>query len=227
MPQLQSINFQEQDTPLEKTVQGYIGREKDLKNTDSLRKIYDQYQQEGQSLQQALIKIQTDPSISPSARVQAAEQVANFQKYNKELQDDTWKRQKEHNVQQRHEEATAKSKKSEERLEEQNIRGIYNDTIKELENELKRTRTKANKEPIEQKINQTRKLRDTDLKKFRAGERGFNLSLYEEQQGAEEADPVIEELTDEFPPEKFKGKSKWDQESGQEYISDGVQWQRV
>jgi len=82
-------------TPLEKTLSGFSKRNREnqieQQDTDALKEIYGQYQQDGHNIENALINIQTRPGMSPTARVNAAKQLTDFQKYNQELQKKTQK----------------------------------------------------------------------------------------------------------------------------------------
>lgn len=77
-------------SPLEKTLQSFSQRftqnQQENRDTDALREIYRQYQQDGQNIEDAFIGIQTRPGISPTARVNAAKDLMAFQKHNQELQ---------------------------------------------------------------------------------------------------------------------------------------------
>jgi len=75
-----------EETVLEKTLGGFIKRQKENKETDALRDIYDKYRKEGGMLEEALIDVQTHPGLSPTARVNAAKQIIDFQKHNNQLQ---------------------------------------------------------------------------------------------------------------------------------------------
>ncbi len=94
MPPAQVINLnptpRTETTPLEKTLSSFSNRARqnqvDRQDTDALREIYQQYQDEGSSLQDALMSVQTRPGLSPTARVNAVKQLTEFQKYNGELQ---------------------------------------------------------------------------------------------------------------------------------------------
>lgn len=94
MPSAQMIDFnpspRQEQTPLEKTVAGFTSRarENQLEQTesDALRDIYSQYQQDGQNLERTIMEIQTRPGISPTTRVNTINQLIGFQKHNQELQ---------------------------------------------------------------------------------------------------------------------------------------------
>jgi hypothetical protein len=77
-------------TPLEKTLGSFSKRirqnQLETDESDALRDIYSQYQQDGQNLQKTIQEIQTRPGISPTTRVNTINQLLEFNKYNGELQ---------------------------------------------------------------------------------------------------------------------------------------------
>jgi len=89
-------------TPLEKTLGSFANKTRqnqvEQDDTDALRGIYSQYQQDGQNLEKTIQEIQTRPGISPTTRVNTVKQLMEFQKHNGELQkqakSDTEKAQK-------------------------------------------------------------------------------------------------------------------------------------
>ncbi len=116
-------------TPLEKTLSSFANRNRqnqvEQQETDALRDIYSQYQQDGQNLQKTIQEIQSRPGISPTSRVSTVNQLLQFQKHNQELIKNAEKEQRiiQHENQkqlerQREEEAAeAKRLKTEEALE--------------------------------------------------------------------------------------------------------------
>lgn len=56
--------------------------------SDALRDIYQQYQQDGENIQNKLQAIQSDPRIGPTARVKTVDQLLKFQEHNTKLQKD-------------------------------------------------------------------------------------------------------------------------------------------
>lgn len=77
-------------TPLEKTLGSFSKRVRENQieqdETDALKEIYSQYQQDGKNLERAIQDIQTRPGISPTTRVNTINQLMAFQKHNTELQ---------------------------------------------------------------------------------------------------------------------------------------------
>lgn len=94
MPSAQVIDLnplpRTEETILEKTVGGFAKRHRenqiDQQETDALKDIYGQYQQDGQNLERAIQAVQTRPGLSPTTRVNTVKQLMDFQKYNGELQ---------------------------------------------------------------------------------------------------------------------------------------------
>jgi len=94
MPSAQVINLNApkdtEPTPLEMTLSSFSKRQRENqineKDTDALKDIYGKYQRDGRNLEDALIAIQTRPDISPTRRVEAVNQLMQFQKHNQELQ---------------------------------------------------------------------------------------------------------------------------------------------
>lgn len=93
MPQLQVVDLSprpRQQTKLEETISAFAERNRmneiEKRETDALRSIYDEYRQDGRNIEDALMAIQTRPGISPTARVNAANQLMQFQKHNYDLQ---------------------------------------------------------------------------------------------------------------------------------------------
>lgn len=94
MPSAQVINLNPDPrtelTPLEKTLSAFTGRflqnQSEQRETDALKEIYGQYQQDGQNIQKKIQAIQTDPRISPTTRVNTVKQLLEFEKYNSQLQ---------------------------------------------------------------------------------------------------------------------------------------------
>jgi len=77
-------------TPLEKTLSAFASRNTadraDARETDALREIYDQYQQDGSNLEATIKGIQTKPGLSPTTRVNTVKQLLDFQEHNGKLQ---------------------------------------------------------------------------------------------------------------------------------------------
>lgn len=92
MPQFQTVDLspipRTQRTPLEMTLDSFSQRHReninDQQDTDALRDIYGKYQRDGRNLEDALMAIQTRPGISPTTRVNSANQLLQMQKYNNE-----------------------------------------------------------------------------------------------------------------------------------------------
>ena len=76
-------------TPLEKTLSGFTKRHREnqveQQETDALREIYSQYENDGKNIENAIRDIQTRPGISPTTRVNTVNQLMAFQKHNDEL----------------------------------------------------------------------------------------------------------------------------------------------
>lgn len=94
MPSAQVIdlspNPRTSETSLEKTLGGFSKRYRenqiDQQETDALRDIYGQYQQDGKNLEDAIMAIQTRPGLSPTTRVNTVKQLMEFQEHNGKLQ---------------------------------------------------------------------------------------------------------------------------------------------
>src|SRR6188508_3337608 len=94
MPSAQIIdlnpNARTELTSLEKTLGGFSKRMREnqieKQETDALREIYSQYQEDGKNLEKTIQDIQTKPGISPTTRVNTVKQLMDFQKHNGELQ---------------------------------------------------------------------------------------------------------------------------------------------
>ncbi len=90
MPSAQVINLNPQQrttqTPLEQTLGAFATRfnenRQDQQDTDALRDIYGQYQQDGMNIQDTIKKIQTTPGISPTTRVNSVNQLMKMEEYN-------------------------------------------------------------------------------------------------------------------------------------------------
>lgn len=107
MPALQVVNFQEKPRQgpngLERVLEGYSQRDREYREADELKKVYQQYQDQEMNLEQKFQALQTNPRISPTRRVEevsnlktqaeinakqqkiANEQLKNNEKYNEEL----------------------------------------------------------------------------------------------------------------------------------------------
>jgi hypothetical protein len=77
-------------SPLEHTLshftQGFLEDKKEQKETDALKEIYSQYQNDGKNIEKAIMAIQTRPGISPTTRVNSVNTLMKFQQHNQELQ---------------------------------------------------------------------------------------------------------------------------------------------
>lgn len=112
MPQLQVVDLRpwthEGGSPLEKTVGAFAKRYKENEQqrmeSDELRQIYSQYQQDGRNIEDAIIAMQTNPGISPTTRVNNINQLLQAEKFNtervKKAQADAEKAEKKSNNQQ-------------------------------------------------------------------------------------------------------------------------------
>ncbi len=102
MPQTPVFNFQEtprEKTPLEQTLTSFAERQRynqiQKQETDALKEIYSQYQQDGRNIENAFIAAQSNPDLGPSARVAAVDNLLKYQKHNAELQEQAKKQLKE------------------------------------------------------------------------------------------------------------------------------------
>ena len=94
MPSVQMIdinpNPRSELTPLESTLRGFSKRHRenqvDQQESDALRDIYSQYQQDGNNLQRTIQEVQSDARLSPTTRVNTIDQLLKFQKHNQTLQ---------------------------------------------------------------------------------------------------------------------------------------------
>lgn len=103
MPQLQVVDLsptpRTKRTPLETTLSSFsqqnYNNQQERTETDALKEIYEQYQNDGRNIEDAIMNIQTKPGISPTARVNSVNQLLQFQKHNAELQKSVDKKYKE------------------------------------------------------------------------------------------------------------------------------------
>jgi len=83
-------------TPLEQTLSSFSNRNREnelnQRETDALRDIYSQYQNDGQNIENAIMAVQSRPDISPTSRVNTVNQLLQVQKYNHQLQKDSEKK---------------------------------------------------------------------------------------------------------------------------------------
>lgn len=94
MPSLQMVDFSEipriRETPLEQTLGSFSNRLREnqvqKQDTDALSSIYEQYKRDGENLSNTLRAVQTNPNLSPSARVNTIDQLLKFQQHNAQLQ---------------------------------------------------------------------------------------------------------------------------------------------
>ena len=95
MPQLQTVDlsptpYQGRETPIEKAAERFSDRFRSnqiqKQDSDELSKIYKQYQDDGRNIGNALMSLQTNPNLSPTRRVEAANQMLKFQQHNNVLQ---------------------------------------------------------------------------------------------------------------------------------------------
>ena len=94
MPSAQIIDLnpspRTEQTSFEKTLGSFSNRNRqnqlEQQDTDALKDIYGQYQQDGQNLENAIMAIQTRPGISPTTRVNTIKQLIDIHKYNGEMQ---------------------------------------------------------------------------------------------------------------------------------------------
>lgn len=101
MPSAQVIDLnplpRTETTALEKTLTAFSQRNRanqvDQEETDALKSIYGQYQQDGKNLEETIKAIQTKPGLSPTTRVNTVKQLLEFQKHNGELQEKAQKAQ--------------------------------------------------------------------------------------------------------------------------------------
>ncbi len=94
MPQAQVIDLtpspRTEATSLERTVSSFAQQNRknqvEKQESDALRDIYSQYQNDGQNLEKTIKDIQTRPGISPTTRVNTIDQLLKFQQHNATLQ---------------------------------------------------------------------------------------------------------------------------------------------
>lgn len=94
MPALQTVDLspreRTEETSLEKILGGFSKQNRanqvEQKESDALKGIYGEYQNDGQNLQKAIQRIQTTPGISPTSRVNTIDQLLLFQKHNTDMQ---------------------------------------------------------------------------------------------------------------------------------------------
>lgn len=115
------------------------------------------------------------------------------------------------------------------RLSETDIRKQYDFDIKDLDKEIKELASDKKKKPLIAEREKLKAARNKAIKDFRAGiipEETLEPAPVAASVAPEvppQQDPIIITLTQTFPPEQFKGKSKWDKQ-GNEYKSDGKTW---
>ncbi len=82
-------------TPFHNLVKGFVEAEKSQRENDALANIYEQYKNEGKSLEDAFVNLHRNPRISPTARVAAASNLKSLHETNATLQAATQKKQEE------------------------------------------------------------------------------------------------------------------------------------
>lgn len=95
MPQIQVLDLspspRKEATPLENVLSGFSKRMRqnqiEQEETDALADIYRDYKQEGKTLDDAIMDVQTKPGISPTTRVNTVNQLMNLKKTNAALQE--------------------------------------------------------------------------------------------------------------------------------------------
>lgn len=91
-PRILDLNpeIKTEKTPLEIMLSSFGDRlmknQEQQRETDALKEIYSQYQQDGQNLEKTIMEISSKPGISPTTRVNTVKQLMEFQKHNGELQ---------------------------------------------------------------------------------------------------------------------------------------------
>jgi hypothetical protein len=90
MPSLQTIAPNVRENPLEKTLAAFsqqsLERQTQRQDTDALSNIYKQFQNDKENIQGIHRAIQTDPNLSPTARVNAMKENLEMAKHNSQLQ---------------------------------------------------------------------------------------------------------------------------------------------
>lgn len=102
MPALQVVDLspipRTTQTPLEQTLASFTDRfrenRENQKESDALKRIYQQYQQDGQDINNAYAALQSDPTLSPTQRVNATNSLLNLAKTNASLQTEAAKKVK-------------------------------------------------------------------------------------------------------------------------------------
>lgn len=79
MPRPQYIGEDAPD-PLAATLSGFTKRGQELRESDAIRNIYQNYQDQNQTIDQLLMGVNSDPDISPSQKVNIANQLVGLQK---------------------------------------------------------------------------------------------------------------------------------------------------
>lgn len=97
MPSLQTIAPNTRESPLEKALQGFSSQMRQnqvqQQDTDALSSIYKQFQNEEQNIAGIHRAIQTNPTLSPTARVNAMKENLEMAKHNAALQNAVQKQQ--------------------------------------------------------------------------------------------------------------------------------------
>jgi len=95
MPQIQTVDLSPREAPpsaLEKTLSSFSQRNREnqlrQQDTDALRDIYQGFQNRDQDIQNAFLKLQTNPDISPSERVNQTKNLLEMQKQNATMSKD-------------------------------------------------------------------------------------------------------------------------------------------
>lgn len=90
MPSAQVIDLSPGPSALELTVSSFTNRmrenQKNKQDTDALSDIYKTYKEQGQTIDDAIMAVQTRPDMSPTARANAASTLLNMKKTNTQLQ---------------------------------------------------------------------------------------------------------------------------------------------
>lgn len=123
MPSLQTVDLsptpRTRETTLEQTLGAFSNRmsqnQAQRQDTDALSSIYAQYKQDGENLSNTLRAVQTNPNLSPSARVSTIDQLLKFQQHNAQLQKTAQKQQ----------EAKAKAEQAQRDVEDSEAQTAY------------------------------------------------------------------------------------------------------
>lgn len=87
------LDFGQDKTGLEAVLSGFVNKRKEIQETDALKQIYAEHQQQGGTTQDFLERLNTDHRVSPTKKVELARQALEIETINKSLEKEAIKAQ--------------------------------------------------------------------------------------------------------------------------------------